>query len=80
MWLDQSYFAIAALVNYKKSAEAKRYTYHIFDRLEGLAEDLPIRENYWPLNGKGMRVNHFSWSAAHLLLLYKMNFTDTPEK
>lgn len=71
IWLDQVYFAINALDNYGNSEEAERYTLQIFDRLSGLKEQAPIRENYWPLNGEGMRVNHFSWSAAHLLLLYK---------
>lgn len=31
--------------------------------------DGPIRENYDPMTGKGLKVNHFSWPAAHLLLL-----------
>jgi putative isomerase len=70
IWLDQVYFAITALDNYGYSDEVDKYTLQVFDRLEGLKEQSPIRENYWPLNGEGMRVNHFSWSAAHLLLLY----------
>jgi putative isomerase len=75
IWLDQVYFAIAALNNYGYSKEAQQYTLQVFDRLQGLKEDAPIRENYWPLNGEGMRVNHFSWSAAHLLMLYQMDFS-----
>ena len=71
IWLDQVYFAIQALTNYDCYTEANEYTLQIFDRLEGLKQQAPIRENYWPIDGKGMRVNHFSWSAAHLLLLYK---------
>lgn len=74
IWLDQVYFAISALENYAYHEEAKQYTLQVFDGLEGLKEQAPIRENYWPLDGKGMRVNHFSWSAAHLLLLYRQNF------
>ncbi|MBI9068582.1 MAG: hypothetical protein JEZ09_14900 [Salinivirgaceae bacterium] len=76
IWLDQTYFAIASLVNYGKGKEAQQYTYQVFDRLEGLKGDAPIRENYWPFNGRGMRVNHFSWSAAHLLMLYQMDYKD----
>lgn len=71
IWMDQVYFAIKALKNYDRTIEAETYTLQVFDRLEGLKKDSPIRENYWPLDGKGMRVNHFSWSAAHLLLLYQ---------
>jgi putative isomerase len=71
VWLDQVYFAITALNHYGYTTEANQLTLQVFDRLEGLKEQAPIRENYWPLTGKGMRVNHFSWSAAHLLLLYQ---------
>ncbi len=71
IWLDQVYFAITALNNYGYTFEANEYTLQVFNRLEGLKQQAPIRENYWPLTGEGMRVNHFSWSAAHLLLLYQ---------
>lgn len=77
IWLDQTYFAIAVFVNYGKSEIAHDYALQVFDRLDGLKGDTPIRENYWPLNGKGMRVNHFSWSAAHLLMLYQMDYNNT---
>ncbi len=71
VWLDQVYFAIRGLENYGYRKEAVVFTENVFERLEGLKNSgEPIRENYWPLDGKGMRVNHFSWSAAHLLLLY----------
>jgi len=70
VWLDQTYFAIMSLYNYGYEEEARKYTLQVFDRLEGLKSNAPVRENYWPVDGKGMRVNHFSWSAAHLLLLY----------
>jgi len=31
----------------------------------------PIHENYDPHTGKRLKASHFSWSAAHLLLLYE---------
>ena len=71
VWLDQVYFAIQGLRNYGYNTEADQYTKQIFDRLEGITDsDLPIMENYNPENGERLNVNHFSWSAAHLLLLY----------
>jgi putative isomerase len=70
IWLDQVYFAIKGLRNYGYDDEADRFTKQVIDRLEGLKDaDLPIRENYHPLTGKGMESSHFSWSAAHLLML-----------
>ena len=74
-WRGPVYFAINALNNYGYKVEVDTYTLQVFNRLEGLKEQSPIKENYWPLTGEGMRVNHFSWSAAHLLLLYTQNQT-----
>ena len=74
VWLNQAYFAIAALARYGYNAEAQEFTQRLFDRLEGLKNsDGPIRENYDALTGEGLNVKHFSWSAAHLLLLYQMD-------
>lgn len=70
IWLDQTYFAIKGLKNYGYTSEAKLFTNQVLDRLEGLKDsDLPIRENYHPLTGAGLESYHFSWSAAHILLL-----------
>jgi len=72
VWLDQVYFAISAFNNYGFTVEAEAFTRQLFNNTQGLmGSSDPIRENYWPLDGEGMRVNHFSWSAAHVLLLYK---------
>ena len=71
VWLDQVYFAIQGLKRYGYQQEAQQFTRQLFDRLEGLKNSTgAIRENYNPLNGKGLKVHHFSWSAAHLLLLF----------
>jgi len=70
VWLDQACFGVMALREYGFNEEADKYTKQIFDRAEGLIDSgLPIRENYWSIDGKGMRANNFSWSAAHILML-----------
>ncbi len=76
VWLDQACFGVMALREYGYDEKADTFTQQLFDRAEGLVnEDLPIRENYWSLDGKGMRANNFSWSAAHILmLLWEENF------
>lgn len=70
VWLDQAYFAITGLRNYGYHKEAEQLTLQLTNHMVGLKDnDLPIRENYHPLTGEGLESNHFSWSAAHLLLL-----------
>ena len=72
VWIDQAYFAIRGLGNYGYKKEAEVFIRQLFDRLEGLKNSSkPIRENYNPLNGKGLNKKHFSWSAALLMLLYQ---------
>lgn len=70
IWLDQVYFAIKGLRNYGYIEEADKFTNQVLNRLEGVkGADLPIRENYHPLTGKGLEAYHFSWSSAHLLMM-----------
>ncbi|NOZ62440.1 MAG: glycoside hydrolase [Calditrichaeota bacterium] len=70
VWLDQAYFAVRGLKNYGYNALADKFTQQIFGHLQGLADPkMPIFENYDPLTGKGLNAPHFSWSAAHLLML-----------
>ncbi len=72
VWLDQAYFGVRALQNYGFLTEAESFTRQLFDRPQGLKGSMdPIRENYWPLDGEGLVVNHFGWSAGHLLMLYR---------
>jgi putative isomerase len=47
-----------------------------FDNADGLIQDDPIRENYNPLTGKQQGAPNFSWSAAHLYMLYNDFFTN----
>jgi len=69
VWLDQAYFGIQALKNYGYNKEADRLSLKLLQNAEGLLQDAPIRENYHPITGEGLNANHFSWSAAHYLLL-----------
>jgi len=69
VWLDQAYFGIVALRNYGFKEEAKQLKHKLIYNAEGLIGQEPIRENYHPITGKGLNANHFSWSAAHYLLL-----------
>lgn len=72
VWLDQAYFGINGLKNYGFEKEAEEFTKQLFERPEGLMNAAgPIREQYDPRDGKGLKVNHFSWSAAAYLLLYR---------
>ena len=70
IWLDQTYFAIKGLRNYNYSELADRYTDQVFQRLDGLIGDAPIHENYDSHTGGRLKAPHFSWSAAHLLMMY----------
>lgn len=71
IWLDQTYFGIKGLRNYGQDNLADEYTRQVFDRLDGLTGDKPIHENYDSHTGGCLKAPHFSWSASHLLLLYK---------
>ncbi|WP_433961400.1 MGH1-like glycoside hydrolase domain-containing protein, partial [Escherichia coli] len=41
-----------------------------FRHAKGLTADGPIQENYNPLTGAQQGAPNFSWSAAHLFMLY----------
>lgn len=71
IWLDQTYFAIKGLRNYGHNDLADTYTRQVFDRLQGLKEGAPIHENYGTHTGECLKAPHFSWSSAHLLLMYE---------
>ena len=70
VWLDQAYFGIEGLRRYGFTEEANALQQQLITNLEGATEvGVPLRENYFPLTGEGKNVKHFSWTAAHLLLL-----------
>lgn len=64
-------FAISGLRNYGYDSLADAYTRQVFDRLDGLKEGAPIHENYDTHTGARLKAPHFSWSASHLIMLYK---------
>ena len=70
VWIDQVYFGISGIRNYGYTEMADNYTDQIFTRLEGLSDSEPINENYDPHTGKRLKASNFSWSAAHLLMMY----------
>lgn len=70
VWLDQAYFAINGLRRYGFDDEADFLMVKLFRNCEGLLDPTaPIRENYHPITGKGLNAEHFSWSAAHILMM-----------
>lgn len=70
VWLDQAYFGIQALRAYGYELDAQEMTQQLLSRLQGATTPgQPLRENYHPLTGEGRNAPHFSWTAAHLLLL-----------
>ncbi|WP_246058260.1 alpha-glucosidase [Litorilituus lipolyticus] len=71
VWLDQFYFGIIALDNYGEKVAAKQLTQKLLDNAEGLLEQGAIRENYNPETGAVQGATNFSWSAAHLYMLYQ---------
>lgn len=75
VWLDQVYFGLIALNNYGYRAEAKSLAEKLLTNTEGLSENGAIRENYNPETGAVQGATNFSWSAAHLLMLYREFFT-----
>ena len=71
VWLDQYYFGVIALANYGFNEQAELMVTKLLKSAEGLAGDAPIRENYNPETGEVQGATNFSWSAAHLYMLYQ---------
>ncbi|HAP60543.1 MAG TPA: hypothetical protein DCR93_13950 [Cytophagales bacterium] len=72
VWLDQVYFAVVGMRRYGFEQEAQQMVNKLMSQGEGiLVKGQPIRENYDPRTGAGLNAKHFSWSAAHLLLLLR---------
>lgn len=70
VWIDQAYFGIKGLRNYGFNKEADELTIKLLQNCDGMLDsDAPLRENYNPLTGDGLNAKHFSWTAAHILLL-----------
>lgn len=70
VWIDQAYFALEGMKNYGYEKEYEEMKEKLLNHAEGLLErQTPIYENYDPRNGMALNAPHFSWSAAHFLLL-----------
>jgi len=69
VWLDQAYFGVRGLERYGLTAETAELRARLLEGPEGLTGRAPIFENYHPRTGRGLNAPHFSWSAAHLLML-----------
>ncbi|MEZ4937988.1 MAG: trehalase family glycosidase [Crocinitomicaceae bacterium] len=70
VWIDQAYFGVRGLTNYGFEAEAKKATMRLLRNANGVTEKgEPLRETYHPQTGEGMNAKHFSWTAAHYILL-----------
>lgn len=74
VWVDQFYFGVKGLDNYGYNKEAIELTNKLFANAEGLTQDKPIQENYNPETGAVQGANNFSWSSAHLYMLYNKFF------
>jgi putative isomerase len=74
VWLDQAYFGMEGLRSYGFEDEAREIARRLLVSAEGLSGSGPLFENYHPVTGEGLNAAHFSWSAAHLLMLFKEGF------
>ena len=69
IWVDQVYFGAEGLRNYAFITEADKVRDQFLKNADGvLNSNKPIRENYHPLTGKGLRAKGFGWSSAHILM------------
>ncbi|EGA68198.1 alpha-glucosidase [Vibrio sinaloensis DSM 21326] len=76
VWVDQFYFGLKGMERYGYREQAVEMANTFFDHADGLVEDGPIRENYNPMTGAQQGAPNFSWSAAHLYMLYNDFFTE----
>ncbi|MTI89006.1 MAG: glycoside hydrolase [Balneolaceae bacterium] len=73
VWLDQFYFGVKGLSDYGYEEDASALVQGLLRNAGGLSgEPAPIQENYHPVTGEGLNARHFSWSAAHLLMMSNM--------
>ena len=70
VWVDQFWFALKGMERYGYRDDALKLADTFFQHAKGLTADGPIQENYNPLTGAQQGAPNFSWSAAHLYMLY----------
>ena len=71
VWLDQFYFGVKSMEDYGYGPEAVRIANDLFNNAEGMTGEGAIRENYNPETGAVQGATNFSWSAAHMYMLYR---------
>ena len=76
VWIDQFYFGLKGMEKYGYREDAVKMAHDFFDNADGLVHDSPICESYNPLTGEQQGAPNFSWSAAHLYMLYNNFFTN----
>jgi putative isomerase len=76
VWIDQLYFGLKGMEKYGYSEDAVKMARTFFNNADGLLQDDPIHENYNPLTGEKQGAPNFSWSAAHLYMLYNDFFNN----
>lgn len=70
VWIDQAHFALSGLRRYGLSQQAQDLQHQLLTSQSGIADKgVPLYENYNPLTASGLNATHFSWTAAHLILL-----------
>ncbi|MEO3990284.1 alpha-glucosidase [Pseudocitrobacter cyperus] len=70
VWVDQFWFGLKGMERYGYREDALKLAGTFFRHAKGLTADGPIQENYNPLTGAQQGAPNFSWSAAHLYMLY----------
>lgn len=71
VWLDQAYFAVQGMRKANLWDESNEMFKKLLNNPAGLKGQAPIYENYHPESGVGLNAPHFSWSAAHLIMLFR---------
>ena len=66
VWMDQAYFALMGMKKYGYENEVLKLTSKLFNEIQYPT----LYENYHPITGEGLNAPHFSWTAAHLYLMY----------
>ena len=64
------YSSVNVVIRLSYRDEALKLADTFFSHAKGLTADGPIQENYNPLTGAQQGAPNFSWSAAHLYMLY----------
>ncbi len=75
VWVDQVYFGLQGLKQNQHQTAATQLQNKFLKHAAGLMANAPLRENYHPFTGAGLNANNFSWTAAHILLMFTTQTT-----